>query len=107
MEITGGVETLTVTGASPGSKLQVRRADGTEVVTLVADHAGNAHLAYVPDQPRVMASPEDLTDAIAHGWTLEPGDYSVDGEPVRVLVAWATSPTRRCTTRSSPRGSAT
>ncbi len=85
MEITGGVETLTVTGAAPGTKLVVRRADGAELVTLVADHAGNAHLAYVPDEPRVMASPEDLTEALAHGHTLEPGDYTVEGEPVRVL----------------------
>ena len=135
MEITGGVGTLTVTGAAPGSKLRVRRVDGTEVVTLVADDAGNAHLAYVPDEHRVMASTEDLTEALAHGRTLAPGEYTVDGtgagarrrrppRPVAVRPgagrglrlprrsatacscrSWSASPTRTCTARRRGRRS--
>lgn len=85
MEITGGVETLTVTGAVPGSTLPVHRGDGTELVTLVADHAGNAHLAFVPPTPRVLAGPADQTGALADGRALAAGDYTVDDHPVTVL----------------------
>lgn len=93
MEISAGVETLTVTGAEPGTHLTVRRADGSEVVTLVADHAGNAHLALVPDHPIVIDSPKVLSALVADGRPLTPGDYTVEADdgsgtpprPVRVL----------------------
>jgi uncharacterized protein len=86
MQVVGGVETLTVTGAEPGADLVVRRADGTEVATLVADDVGNAHLAYVPPTARRMAGPQDLVDALAAGHTVEPGEYTVNGVAVRVLA---------------------
>lgn len=85
MELRGGVETLTVTGASPGQPLVVRTADGTEVVTLVADELGQAFCAFVPAEPGVLGGHDDLAAALARGHTLEPGDYTVNGEPVHVL----------------------
>lgn len=90
MDISGGVETLTITGAAPGTRLEVRRADGTPVVTLVADAAGNAHLAFVPEHPIVVDSPKALSAMVAGGRPLEPGDYTVHpddgGEPGTVHV---------------------
>ena len=91
MHIDGGVETLTVTGAAPGSHLVVRRLNGAEIVTLVADGSGNAHLAFVPEHPIVVDSPRALSSMVAAGHPLEPGQYVVstgDGtasETVRVL----------------------
>ncbi len=88
-----GVETLTVTGADPGTPLAVHDAGGHHVVTLVADAAGNAHVAFVPPTARVLATPDDLVGAIAEGHTLAPGDYTVVDEstgqrhgPFRVLA---------------------
>ncbi|HPU40264.1 MAG TPA: CocE/NonD family hydrolase, partial [Microthrixaceae bacterium] len=77
MHTTGGVETLTVTGATPGTRLVVRRRNGAEVVTLVADESGNAHLAFVPEHPIVVDSPKALSSMVAAGHPLEPGDYVV------------------------------
>ena len=50
-EVSGGVHTLTVTGATPGTRLRVVDSSGRDVVTLVADAVGNAHLAFVPRAP--------------------------------------------------------
>jgi predicted acyl esterase len=100
VEVSGGVETLTVTGARPGTHLRIERLDqagsdsgGTPVVTLVADEAGNAHLAFVPPTHRVLHDIEDLATTIATGHTLQPGEYLVVDEgtsdehgPVRVLA---------------------
>jgi predicted acyl esterase len=92
MDISGGVETLTVTGAIPGTRLEVRRADGSQVVTLVADEHGNAHLAFVPEQPIVVDSPKALSAMVAGGQPLTPGEYTIhpdDGSgprSVRVLA---------------------
>lgn len=86
MEITGGVETLTVTGAEPGAHLKVCRSDGGELVTLVADASGNAFLGFVPAEPVVLADADGLAEALASGDTLAPGDYTVHGVPVHVLA---------------------
>jgi predicted acyl esterase len=80
MHISAGVETLTMTGARPGAHLRVERADGTPVVTLVADDAGNAHAAFVPAEHGVMATIDDFATAISTGEVLEPGDYVVVDE---------------------------
>lgn len=85
MRVTGGVETITVTDAEPGTRLEVRRVDGSEVATLVADAAGNAHLAFVPAAPIVIDSPGALSNAVADGDPLAPGDYTVGGVGVHVL----------------------
>lgn len=82
LTVTGGVETLTVTGAAPGSRLVVEDHSGP-VVTLVADQSGNAHLVFVPAEHRVMQGHEDLADALAGGHSLAPGDYVVRADGAR------------------------
>jgi predicted acyl esterase len=93
--VTGGVETLTVTGATPGAHLRVVDSGGHPVVTLVADGSGNAHVVFVPDRHQVLDSPDSLADALATGDALAPGEYTVIDEsstppatfgPVRVLA---------------------
>lgn len=94
MELRGGVETLTVTGAEPGAHLRVEDAHGRPLVTLVVDEVGNAHLAFVPPTHTVLSSEADLVDAVASGDPVTPGEYTVVDEsvspeerhgPVRVL----------------------
>ncbi|MCX6526350.1 MAG: CocE/NonD family hydrolase, partial [Actinobacteria bacterium] len=86
MKVHGGVETLTVTGAEVGAHLEVRDSQGQLLVTLIADHAGNAHLAYVPAEPLVLRSQQDLAEALSDGEVLAPGDYTVADVPVLVLA---------------------
>jgi predicted acyl esterase len=94
MQITGGVETLTITGAEPGAHLRIEDAHGTYVATVVADRLGNAHLAFTPAVPRLLETMDDLVSALADGQPVPPGDYTVVDEsatppvahgPVRVL----------------------
>lgn len=85
MQVSGGVETLTVTGATPGEKLVLRDDSGRELVTVVADELGNAFVGYVPSEPRVLSRAEDLAETLASGHTLRPGDYTVNDVPVHVL----------------------
>ncbi len=94
VEVRAGVETLTVTGAAPGTSLRVVDAGGIAVATLVADSSGNAHLAFVPPEHRVLRDADDLVASLADGHTLDPGEYTVVDEsttpetshgPVRVL----------------------
>lgn len=95
MEIRAGVEMLTVTDARPGGHLRIEEA-GTErpVATVVADHLGQAHLAFIPPEHRLLATTADLIEALATGSPVTPGDYVVVDEsvspaerhgPVRVL----------------------
>ncbi len=73
-----GVETLTVTDAAPGTPLRVVEAgSGRDVVTVVADAAGNAHVAFVLPEHTVLATKDDLVRAVAGGHTLAPGPYEV------------------------------
>lgn len=90
-----GVETLTITGATPGAALEVLTAEGRPVVTVVADERGNAHVAYVPTSHAVLATIDDLVAAVGNGETLAPGDYLIRDlssappltlGPVRVLA---------------------
>ncbi|MEZ5320774.1 MAG: CocE/NonD family hydrolase [Microthrixaceae bacterium] len=76
-QLRGGVETLTITGADPGRHLRVVGADGSDVVTVVADDSGNAHIAFVPPEHRVMRSIDDWVDALGNGHVLLPGRYTV------------------------------
>lgn len=84
MQIRGGVETITVTGATPGRRIEIRRSDGTEVATLVADTSGNAHLAFAPARPTVVDSPRALAALVDGARPLTPGTYRVDGADVVV-----------------------
>ncbi len=76
-EVSGGVHTLTVTGATPGTRLRVVDSSGRDVVTLVADAVGNAHLAFVPQHHTVLDRPEAIVEALATGDTLAAGEYRV------------------------------
>jgi predicted acyl esterase len=95
LRIEPGVETLTVTGARPGSRLRIDDADRRAVVTLVADEHGNAHVGFAPSSHRVIATPADTIAAVSDGHILAPGTYTVVDEgadppavhgPVRVLA---------------------
>jgi len=77
LSIEPGVETLTITGATPGAPLEVVAADDRPVVTVVADRHGNAHVGFVPSEHAVLASIDDLVDAVGNGETLAPGSYVV------------------------------
>lgn len=83
MQITPGVETLTITGATPGTHLTVLPADetgavtGDALITVVADAAGNAHVAFVPATHQVIADVDDLAVAVAAGLNLQAGWYVV------------------------------
>ena len=94
MQVSGGVETLTITDARAGAPLRICDEAGEPVATIVADEFGNAHLAFAPAEHRVLATPDDLVDALATGGPVVPGNYTVLDEsdesaepigPVRVL----------------------
>lgn len=94
IQLRGGVHTLTVTGAVPSTHLQVIDSGGRDVVTLVVDEAGNAHLGFITEDHRVLDR-SSMADALGDATTLPAGDYRVvalDGpEPgelgtVRVLT---------------------
>jgi len=84
VQLRGGVETMTVTEAIAGENLVVRDATGREIVTVVADERGNAFVAFVPAEPRVLSRGEDPTEWLASGHTLRPGDYTVNDVAVHV-----------------------
>ena len=98
MLVSPGVETLTVTGARPGALLTVTEIGpngerGRDMITVVADHAGHAHVGFVPEIHQVVRDVDDLVAAVANGVTLNPGEYEVrdtsaddTGESVRVAV---------------------
>ena len=91
-QLRGGVHTLTVTDAAPGTPLRVVDAEGRDLVTVVADASGNAHLAFVPQQHTVLDRPAAIIDALATGDTLAAGEYLVidDGtSPPRPLGSGA------------------
>ncbi len=77
MELTGGVQTLTVTGAEPGTHLIVRNAGGRDIVTMVVDDSGNAHLAFVPNRHLLLDSPAAMAEVLVDGTALAPGIYTV------------------------------
>ncbi len=75
--ITGGVHTLTITDAAPGTPLRVVDSSGVDVVTIVADRNGNAHLAFVPESHVVLDRPAAILDSLSGCDALAPGDYRV------------------------------
>lgn len=92
-QLQGGVHTLTISDAEPGTHLRVVDERGRDVVTVVADHAGNAHLAFVPDEHTLLDGPEALVAILGTGDTLRAGTYEVHDDtravplgPVRVLA---------------------
>jgi uncharacterized protein len=90
-----GVETLTITGATPGARLRLEDDAAVAQVTVVADEAGNAHVGFLPERHEVISSPRQLAAAVSAGRTLAPGEYRLVDEsadppaehgPVRVLA---------------------
>ncbi|MFO0746888.1 MAG: CocE/NonD family hydrolase [Myxococcota bacterium] len=70
-----GVEIATVFGATAGTPLTIYDASGKRLLTIVADSAGQAHFAYIPN----VYGTYDLTqtvsgDVVKNGYTLRPGD---------------------------------
>ncbi|WCO66812.1 CocE/NonD family hydrolase [Iamia majanohamensis] len=95
MQLRGGVQTLTVTDAVPGTRLRVVDEVGRDRVTVVVDHAGNAHVAFVPDHHLVLDSPEALAEVLVGGRALPPGVYRLfddddgRGDPVGTVTVRA------------------
>ncbi len=69
-----GVQTATVTGGEPGEPLTLVDADGTRLVTLVSDDAGQAHFAYVPDEYATFRTGPGEELPTSSGYTLPAGD---------------------------------
>lgn len=73
-EVRAGVEIVSVVDAEPGAELTIFDPEGTEMVTMVADDLGQAHFAYVPDEPMVIESGDSTKFPILDGTTLKAGD---------------------------------
>ena len=77
MQINGGVETITISEAEPGTRLRIDDAKGEPVATVLVDEAGNAHLAFAPGSHRVLENIDDLVAALADGQPVPPGSYTL------------------------------
>ena len=76
-DLSGGVETLTVTGADPGEHLTLV-GDGEPLLTLIADEHGQAHFAYLPaDHVTIESGPEADLPEVAGGRAVPAGTYEV------------------------------
>lgn len=85
-----GVEQITITDARPGQPLTLYGPRARERLTLLADDAGQAHVAYLPPEPATVQSGPTLDmgalDAV-HGTTVEPGRYAVVDESATPRLA--------------------
>jgi len=76
-QIQAGVETITVTGATPSQPLTLYRGH-TRLLTMRADELGQAHFAYVPaEHTEVQSGPELNLPEVAGGEPLRPGSYEI------------------------------
>lgn len=86
-EVHPGVEFVTVTGAEPGVPLTLYSPADVPMLTLLADAAGNAHFAYIPDEHVVLESTAGTRFPIVDGRTLKGGDGYVirndEADPVQ------------------------
>ncbi len=90
LTIAGGVESLTVTGADMSEELALENENGDVILTLLADEEGQAHFAYIPDEPLTQQTGGDGQLPTVEGATLAPGIYRLrargaTSEMVRVL----------------------
>ena len=70
-----GVETATITEAAPGAPLTLYNAEGTKLITVIADEFGQAHFAYVPFEHITLDSQGGSTELpVSDGETVRPGD---------------------------------
>jgi uncharacterized protein len=52
--VSAGVESVTVLDAEPSTPMTLYNADDTPLVTLISDHLGQAHFAYIPAEHMVL-----------------------------------------------------
>lgn len=69
-----GVEIATVLDADPGEALTLYDADGVALITLLADEAGQAHFAYIPDEYVEIAAADLPRVPFERGHVLRAGD---------------------------------
>lgn len=72
--ISVGVETVTVLDAEPGAPLTLYNADGTQMVTIIADEQGQAHFAYIPPEYQVLDPSNFEGITLADGTVLRPDE---------------------------------
>ncbi|MEZ5373920.1 MAG: CocE/NonD family hydrolase [Microthrixaceae bacterium] len=89
LRIEPGVETLTVTGAEMSEEVTLVDEEGDALVTLLADDQGQAHFAYIPDEPQTFQTGSGELPTV-QGAALAPGIYRVQArgetsEDLRVL----------------------
>jgi len=76
-----GVEVVTVLDARPGAPLTLYDADGTALLTLLADSQGLAHFSYIPLEHLTLDTEGGLSIPINEGEVLDPGDgYTIVDE---------------------------
>lgn len=92
VKIQPGVESLTITDATPGASISLLGSDDQPLVKVIADESGNAYISYLPCELRTVRDLDDLAEVVADGLLLERGNYTVvedsTGErhgPVEVL----------------------
>ena len=86
-----GTQEVTVTGAEPGAPVTLVDADDEPLITLLADDAGQAHTAYVPDEPLTIQTGGENVIPTAAGQSLKPGTYRIavgEGEGTTVTDAF-------------------
>jgi len=86
-----GVELATVFNAAPGTPLTLYAADGTRLLTLLADSFGQANFAYIPAEHTTLQSGEGLELTLTEGTTLRPANGYVIRNDAADLVEAAPS----------------
>lgn len=86
--VTAGVQHVVVTGATPRAKLTLVAADGSKLLTVVADEEGQAAFSYLPADYATVDLSAIGPVPVAGGSTLKPGDgFTVrteEGSPAQV-----------------------
>ena len=77
LEVRPGVEQVTVTGAERSDALTLVDDEGDDMLTLLADDLGQAHFAYIPDEPLTADTAEQGSLPTAEGFSLKAGTYTV------------------------------
>ncbi len=75
--IVGGTQELTVVGVEAGEPVTLQTEEGDDLLTMLADDAGQAHFAYVPTEHLTVDSRTTHTPPTADGGSLKPGSYLV------------------------------
>ncbi|MCC5952590.1 MAG: CocE/NonD family hydrolase [Acidimicrobiia bacterium] len=76
IEVVGGTQEITLTGAPAGTPATLLDAEGTPIITLITDDAGQAHTGYVADNHIEVVTGGDNVIPTGDGESLKPGSYS-------------------------------